>query len=76
MIHARLVLLAEAGEDIEMVGRSIEPDNLPNMYLLIDKRSLSLQFSIEKPGTLLTTMDDLLMNIKIAKETLSVAEDR
>ena len=76
MIHARLVLLAEAGEDMEMVGRSIEPDNLPNMNLLIDKRSLSLQFSIEKPGTLLTTMDDLLMNIKIAKETLSVTEDR
>ena len=76
MIHARLVLLAEAGEDMEMVGRSIEPDNLPTMNLLIDKRSLSLQFSIEKPGTLLTTMDDLLMNIKIAKETLSVAEDR
>ena len=76
MIHARLVLLAEAGEDMEMVGRSIEPDNLPNMNLLIDKRILSLQFSIEKPGTLLTTMDDLLMNIKIAKETLSVAEDR
>ena len=76
MIHARLVLLAEAGEDMEMVGRSIEPDNLPNMNLLIDKRSLSLQFSIEKPGNLLTTMDDLLMNIKIAKETLSVAEDR
>jgi hypothetical protein len=76
MIHARLVLLAEAGEDMEMGGRSIEPDSLPNMNLLIDKRSLSLQFSIEKPGTLLTTMDDLLMNIKIAKETLSVAEDR
>lgn len=76
MIHARLVLLPEAGEDIDMVGRSIEPDNLPNMNLLIDKRSPSLQFSIEKPGTLLTTMDDLLMNIKIAKETLSVAEDR
>ena len=76
MIHARLVLLPEAGEDIDMVGRSIEPDNLPNMNLLIDKRSLSLQFSIEKPGTLLTTMDDLLMNIKIAKETLSVAVDR
>ena len=76
MIHARLVLLAEAGEDMEMVGRSIEPDKLPNMNLLIDKRSLSLQFSIEKRGTLLTTMDDLLMNIKIAKETLSVAEDR
>lgn len=76
MIHARLVLLAEAGEDMEKVGRSIEPDNLPNMNLLIDEGCLSLQFSIKKPGTLLTTMDDLLMNIKIAKETLSVAEDR
>jgi hypothetical protein len=76
MIHARLVLLAEAGEDMETVGQAIEPDNLPNMSLLIDEGCLSLQFSIKKPGTLLTTMDDLLMNIKIAKETLSVAEDR
>lgn len=76
MIHARLVLLGEAGEDIKTVGRAIEPDNLPNMSLLINEGCISLQFSIEKPGTLLTTMDDLLMNIKIAKETLSVAEDR
>ena len=76
MIHARLVLLAEGGEDMEKVGRSIEPDNLPNMSLQVDESCLSLQFSIQKPGTLLTTLDDLLMNIKIAKETLSVAEDR
>ena len=76
MIHARLVLLAEGGEDMEKVGRSIEPDNLPNMSLKVDEGCLFLQFSIKKPGTLLTTMDDLLMNIKIAKETLSVAEDR
>ena len=76
MIHAHLVLLGEGGEDMEKVGRAIEPDNLPNMNLLIDERCLRLQFSIEKPGTLLTTMDDLLMNIKIAREMLSVAEDR
>ncbi len=76
MIHARLVMLAEGEEDIEKVGRSIEPDNLPNMNLSIDGDCLCLQFSVEKPGTLLTTMDDLLMNIKIAKETLSVVEDR
>lgn len=76
MIHARLVLLGETGEDVKTVGRAIEPDNLPNMSLLIDEGCISLHFSIEKPGTLLTTMDDLLMNIKIAKETLSVAEDR
>ena len=73
MIRARLVF---RGREAETAAKAVEPDNLPNMNLLIDKRSLSLQFSIEKPGTLLTTMDDLLMNIKIAKETLSVAEDR
>jgi len=76
MIHAHLVLLGEGGEDMEKVGRAIEPDNLPNMDLLIDELCLRLQFSIEKPGTLLTTMDDLLMNIKIAREMLSVAEER
>ncbi|HON36148.1 MAG: hypothetical protein IPI63_05250 [Methanothrix sp.] len=76
MIHAHLVLLGEGGEDMEKVGRAIEPDNLPNMNLMIDERCLRLQFSIEKPGTLLTTMDDLLMNIKIAREMLSVAEER
>ncbi|MFZ2377614.1 MAG: KEOPS complex subunit Pcc1 [Methanothrix sp.] len=76
MIHAHLVLLGEGGEDMEKVGRAIEPDNLPNMNLLIDELCLRLQFSIEKPGTLLTTMDDLLMNIKIAREMLSVAEER
>lgn len=76
MIHAHLVLLGERGEDMEKVGRAIEPDNLPNMDLLIDELCLRLQFSIEKPGTLLTTMDDLLMNIKIAREMLSVAEER
>jgi hypothetical protein len=37
---------------------------------------LSLRFSTEKIGTLLSTVDDLLMNLKIAEETLRVAEDR
>jgi tRNA threonylcarbamoyladenosine modification (KEOPS) complex Pcc1 subunit len=73
MIRARLVFW---GEEAEIVARAIEPDNLPNMSLEADADHLCLSFSNEKIGTLLSTVDDLLMNIKIAEETLTSSEDR
>jgi len=73
MIQARLIFW---GRTAESVARAIEPDNLPNMSQQIDADRLCLQFSTEKIGTLLSTVDDLLMNIKIAEETLSCTEER
>lgn len=73
MIRARLVFW---GEKAEQVARAIEPDNLLNMSLQTDAGSICLQFSTEKIGTLLSTVDDLLMNIKIAEDTQSCAEER
>ena len=73
MIRARLVFW---GEEAKIVAKAIEPDNLPNMSLVADADHLSLSFSNEKIGTLLSTVDDLLMNIKIAEETLTSSEDR
>ena len=64
------------GKQAETVARAVLPDNLPNMSLQIDADRLCLQFSTEKIGTLLSTVDDLLMNIKIAEETISCAEER
>jgi len=64
------------GTQAEAVAEAVRPDNLPNMSLQIDGGSFRLQFSTEKIGTLLSTVDDLLMNIKIAEETHSCAEDR
>ena len=64
------------GKQAETVARAVQPDNLPNMSLQIDADRLCLQFSTEKIGTLLSTVDDLLMNIKIAEETLSCTEER
>ena len=72
MIRAHLIFL---GMQAESVAMAIEPDNLPNMSLHIDSERLCLQFSTEKIGTLLSTVDDLLMNIKIAEETLSCTEE-
>ena len=73
MIRARLIFW---GMQAEQVARAIEPDNLPNMSLQINADSLSLKFSTEKIGTLLSTVDDLLMNFKIAEETLTCTEER
>ncbi len=64
------------GKEAETVARAVQPDNLPNMSQQIDSGRLCLQFSTEKIGTLLSTVDDLLMNIKIAEETQSCTEER
>ncbi len=73
MIRARLVFW---GEMAGQVAGAIEPDNLPNMSLQTDADRLCLQFSTEKIGTLISTVDDLLMNIKIAEDAQSCAEER
>lgn len=73
MIKARLALCGEAAG---MVAAAIEPDNLPNMTLLAEDDRMLLEFSTEKIGTLLSTVDDLLMNIKIAEETQYCTEER
>lgn len=72
MIRARLVF---SGQNSEEIAQSIAPDNLPNMSLKVEGHRMILEFSVEKIGTLLSTADDLLMNIKVAKETLVSAED-
>ena len=73
MIHARLIFY---GVGAGLVALAIEPDNLPNMSLQREIDRICLQFSTEKIGTLLSTVDDLLMNIKIAEDTQSCAEER
>ncbi|HUI39959.1 MAG TPA: KEOPS complex subunit Pcc1 [Methanothrix sp.] len=73
MIRARL---AFQGHDPDVVARSLEPDNLPEMRLQAEGDLMCLEFCVEKVGTLLSTVDDLLMNIKIAEETLVSSEER
>jgi hypothetical protein len=72
MIRASMTF---CGESAEKIALSLEPDNLPGMHLNITDDSFSLMFTVEKIGTLLSTADDLLMNIKIAEETLVCAEE-
>ncbi len=73
MIKAKL---AFEGDDAGVVAQSLEPDNLPEMRLRVEGDLMCLEFCVEKVGTLLSTVDDFLMNIKIAEETLVSSEER
>jgi hypothetical protein len=73
MMRARLTF---QGKDTETLGRAIEPDNLPEMFMKAEGEHLSFEFSVQKIGTMLATLDDLLMNLKIAEETLVCGEER
>ena len=73
MIRACLVF---RGREAETAAKAVKPDNLPNMILDVEADRLALQFSTEKIGTLLSTVDDLLMNIKIAEEIVKITEER
>jgi hypothetical protein len=73
MIQAKLVFY---GNFAEILAKALEPDNLPEMRLQFAKDYISLDFRVDKIGTLLSTTDDFLMNLKIAEETLLSGEDR
>lgn len=72
MMEAKLTF---QGNDAEALGRAIGPDNLPSMVMKAEGEQLKFEFSVQKIGTLLATLDDLLMNLKIAEETLVCAEE-
>jgi len=73
MIAARLTF---QGKDAGTLGRAIGPDNLPEMDMKAEGEHLEFEFSVQKIGTMLATLDDLLMNLKIAEETLVCGEER
>ncbi len=73
MIKARLEFFGPSAVE---VAKSLEPDNLPSMRLMAEEGRICLEFSAEKIGTMLSTADDILMNIKVAEETLVTLEER
>ncbi|MDG6243620.1 MAG: KEOPS complex subunit Pcc1 [Methanolobus sp.] len=50
------------------IANSLAPDNLTNMHTEITEDAVSIHISTERIGSLIATVDDLLMNAKIAEE--------
>ncbi len=58
----------------ERVARVLAPDNLTNMHTEVSRGSVKIRISTEKITSLIATLDDLLMNAKVAEEVLEETE--
>lgn len=57
----------ESRERAAKVLQALAPDNLRSMQTEITDEKVSVQFRSEKIGSLLATVDDFLMNVKIGE---------
>lgn len=54
----------------DIIEKSLSPDNLSGMETTTDENSFSVIFRTDKIGTMLATVDDYLMNSKIADDMI------
>ncbi|HOK58784.1 KEOPS complex subunit Pcc1 [Methanothrix sp.] len=71
MISVKLIFW---GSDVQEISKALEPDNLPSMKVSVQEDELIVELSAERIGTVLSTVDDLLMNIKVAEEAIGSSE--
>jgi len=70
-IKGRLIFKSEeAGEMVNNIARSLAPDNVSGIQTFVDGDSATVTFSADKIGTMLSSVDDYLMNAKIAEDML------
>jgi len=66
-IEGKLTFKGEKAEElVNIVARALAPDNVHEMKTIINEGSASVIFRGEKVGTILSSVDDYLMNAKIA----------
>jgi hypothetical protein len=65
----------EAHQMSGKVARVLAPDNLTSMRTEVCEGSARIHISSEKITSLIATLDDLLMNAKVAEEVLEVTEE-
>jgi len=76
-IRGRLVFKGEdAGELANIIAQSLAPDNLSDIKTTCEENSATVTFSSEKIGTILSSVDDYLMNAKIASDMIERTRDK
>ncbi len=74
MIEAKITI---AGYNCkkDVVAGSLSPDNLSNMRTLITDDCILAYITTEKLGSLIATLDDYLMNVKVALDVCELSGD-
>ncbi len=74
-IKGNISIKAENAPDIAvMITRSLEPDNLKSITIEYGEGSVTTFFESGKIGSLIATVDDYLMNARIAADMLKTVE--
>ncbi|NJD52003.1 MAG: hypothetical protein FIB07_03965 [Candidatus Methanoperedens sp.] len=72
-IEGKLTFRGEkSGELVNIIAESLAPDNVPGIKTIIGDGSAVVLFEGEKVGTILASVDDYLMNAKIAYEMINL----
>ena len=72
-IKGKLTFKSERSEDlVNIIARSLAPDNVFGIKTIINDDSATVLFEGKKVGTILSSVDDYLMNAKIAYEILNL----
>jgi tRNA threonylcarbamoyladenosine modification (KEOPS) complex Pcc1 subunit len=68
-----------SGENSDIIANSLMPDNMNNMDTIIDKKDeeknencIITYIKADKIGSLIASVDDYLMNTKLAKDILEI----
>ncbi|HLB71893.1 MAG TPA: KEOPS complex subunit Pcc1 [Candidatus Methanoperedens sp.] len=68
-IKGKLIFRSDSAVDI--IARSLAPDNVAEIETSVDENSATVVFRADKIGTMLSSIDDYLMNAKIAGDILN-----
>lgn len=72
-IKGKLVLKSEKVDElVSIIAQSLAPDNVYEMKTIVDGDSVTVMFEGDKVGTILASVDDYLMNAKIASDMLKI----
>ena len=68
-IEGKLTFKGERAEElVNIIARSLAPDNVPGIKTIIENDSVTVLFEGEKVGTILSSVDDYLMNATIVEK--------
>jgi hypothetical protein len=72
-IKGKLTFKSQRAEDLVIIiAQSLAPDNVSGINTILNDDSATVIFEGEKVGTILSSVDDYLMNAKIANEILNL----
>ena len=76
-IKGKLTFKSERAEDlVNIIAQSLAPDNVSGIKTILKDDSATVIFDGEKVGTILSSVDDYLMNAKIAYEILNLGSQK